>query len=318
MTPEHLGWPSHGGGPLFTSERAWLDAVNSGFLPLDVRPQNPRDFWGRIDSRVLGSARAALVSSQAHEVRRTGPLAERSERNYLKVLWMLRGRCEVEQGSNHSALAPGQWAVYETGRPYSIRFSDDCRFAVALLPVESCQDWDDGGRRLCATALAPDPAATGALYTVMSSFESAPGSPAAGGHAAIGRAVALLLTESLQTRASAVLPLGRQDRRLRDARRVVQARLGDPALGPQQLADALHVSLRSVYALFRQADTTPAAFIQAERLERCRIDLAEPGLRSRTITDIALANGFGDSAHFCRLFKARFGLTASAWRGRSD
>ncbi|KAB2967689.1 helix-turn-helix domain-containing protein [Zoogloea sp.] len=316
MTTKPMCWPAHESGTVVTGAGKWLDAVSSGFLPLEVRPERPRDFWGRIDSRTLGSARTALISSQAHEVRRTRPLVERSERNHLKALWVANGRCEVEQGANRSVLESGQWAVYETGRPYSIRFSGQAHFAVALLPIDVCADWCVVGQALCARALQLDPASRGAFYTLLSSFESAL-SVGAQGFDALGRAMAMMVSESLQAQASIFLPADRQDRRLRDAQRLVQARLGDPALGPQDLAEALHVSLRSVYSLFRQLDTTPASYIQAERLARCRGDLADPALRQRTITEIALANGFADSAHFSRLFKARFGVTASEWRQRA-
>lgn len=308
--------PHARGGLVVTSPGAWLDAVSQGFLPLDVEPARGHDFWGRIESRDLGSTRVALVSSQAHAVRRTEVQAARSEQNHLKALWLTNGRCEVEQGGNRSVLDAGQWAVYETGRPYSIRFADDSRFAVALLPIEVCADWCAFGQQLCARAFEADPASRAAFHTLLSTFESVYAAGEAG-FDAVGRAMAMLLSDSLTARAGALQPLDRADRRLRDARRIVAERLDDPALGPRQLAEAMHLSLRSVFALFRQLGTTPAGYIQDARLERCKAELADPARRRRSITEIALAHGFADSAHFSRLFKARFGETPSAWRQRS-
>jgi AraC family transcriptional activator of tynA and feaB len=308
-------WPGAGGLPI-TGERAWLDAVNSGFLQLEIRSSHPREFAGRIDSHALGDkARAALVSSAAHEVKRTSLLAEQSDHNYIKALWLTQGRCEVEQGKNRSVLEGGQWAVYETGRPYGIRFSDEARFAVALLPIEACAEWSALGREMCARAFCLDAASRGALYTLLSTFESSCVASAAGLDA-IGRAMGLMVNEALRMQAAAFMPADRLERRLRDLRRLVDARLDDPALGPQELADGLHMSLRALYSLFRQIDTTPASFIQGERLERCRRALADPAESRRTITEVAHANGFTDSAHFSRIFKARYGITASEWRQR--
>jgi AraC-like DNA-binding protein len=306
-------WGDQDATPAFTGN-AWLEAVSAGFLPLEVQPWRPREFWGRISTRELGAARAALVSSQAHTVRRTEPLAARSEHNYLKALWLDQGRCEVEQGGNRSVLEAGQWAVYETGRPYAIRFADDARFAVALLPMELCADWCNLGQHLCARALAPDPASRGAFHVLLSAFENAFAASAAG-FDALGRASALLVAESLRIQASALLPQDRHTRRLSDAHRLVERHLPDPDFGPQALADGLHLSLRAVYALFRTQGSTPAAFIQEARLTRCRSDLANPALSHHSITQIALANGFADSAHFSRLFKARYGVTPRGWRG---
>ncbi len=315
MAVEMSRWPSGQSVPI-VGLSAWREAISSGFLPLEVGVECPRDFVGSIDGRNLGPvARAALVNSSAHEVRRTAELAGKSERNQLKALWLAHGRCEVEQGANRSVLEGGQWAVYETGRPYAIRFADGARFAVALLPIELCPEWAGIHQQLCARALEVDAASRGALFTLLSAFESA-GNASLAGFDAVGRAMSMMVAESLRLQAATLLPVDRPERRLRDVRRLVEARLADPTLNPQDLADGLHLSLRAVYSLFSQMDTTPMAFIQAERLERARRDLADTTRTSRTITEIALDNGFADSAHFSRLFKARFGITASAWRAR--
>ncbi|WP_374488873.1 helix-turn-helix domain-containing protein [Zoogloea sp.] len=306
-------WPDQDQAPAFGGH-AWLEAVSAGFLPLEVQPWRPREFWGRISTRELGPARVALVSSQAHTVRRTAPLAARSEHNYLKALWMVEGRCQVEQGAHQSLLEAGQWAVYETGRPYSIQFADDARFAVALLPLELCADWCSLGQHLCAQALGPDPASRGAFHTLISAFEHALGASAAG-FDALGRATALLVAESLRIHGAPQLAPDRHARRLQDAHRLVERHLSDPDFGPQALAEGLHLSLRSVYALFRTQGTSPVAFIQHIRLEHCRRALTNPALATRSITEIALAHGFADSAHFSRLFKARYGVTPRGWRG---
>ena len=39
-------------------------------------------------------------------------------------------------------------------------------------------------------------------------------------------------------------------------------------------------------------------------------------LGAQSITDIALAHGFGDSARFSHAFKDRFGEAPSLWRSR--
>jgi len=56
----------------------------------------------------------------------------------------------------------------------------------------------------------------------------------------------------------------------------------------------------------------PAEYVRRLRLERAAILLGSDP--ARPVTDIALACGFSTSALFCRLFKARFGVTPTAWR----
>lgn len=56
----------------------------------------------------------------------------------------------------------------------------------------------------------------------------------------------------------------------------------------------------------------PAEYVRRLRLEKAAGLLANEPLR--TVTEIALACGFSTSALFCRLFKARFGRSPTAWR----
>ncbi|HSA96253.1 MAG TPA: AraC family transcriptional regulator [Acidobacteriota bacterium] len=57
---------------------------------------------------------------------------------------------------------------------------------------------------------------------------------------------------------------------------------------------------------------SPAEYVRRLRLEKAAGLLVNEPLR--TVTDIALACGFATSALFCRLFKARFGQSPTAWR----
>jgi AraC-like DNA-binding protein len=85
-----------------------------------------------------------------------------------------------------------------------------------------------------------------------------------------------------------------------------EARLGDPGLTPQRIADAHGISLRSLQVLFERKGLRVAEWIRDERLARCRDALAQPGWDGRII-DVALQWGFNNPSHFSRLFRQRFG-----------
>jgi AraC-like DNA-binding protein/quercetin dioxygenase-like cupin family protein len=57
--------------------------------------------------------------------------------------------------------------------------------------------------------------------------------------------------------------------------------------------------------------TSPIAYLLQVRLARACHRLREPGV---TVTEAALAAGFGDSNYFARQFRARMGCTAREWR----
>ena len=99
----------------------------------------------------------------------------------------------------------------------------------------------------------------------------------------------------------------------------IHRHLGDATLGPQVVADAHHISVRSLHRLFEDEETTVASYIRDLRLARCRRDLADPALRDQPVQAIAARWGFRDKAHFSRAFRAAHGMTPQAYRdGGSD
>lgn len=94
----------------------------------------------------------------------------------------------------------------------------------------------------------------------------------------------------------------------------VNAHLFDPALTPFIIADALGVSVRHVHRVFSASGNTLGDYIRARRLEQCRQDLADNRFTNRSITEIAFARGFCDTAHFSHSFRKQFGISARAFR----
>jgi len=90
--------------------------------------------------------------------------------------------------------------------------------------------------------------------------------------------------------------------------------LADPELTPARIAAAHSMSVRHVHRIFHESGDSLGAAIRRARLDRCRIDLEDPRQRGRSVTEIALRWGFNDSAHFCRAFKARFGVSPRTLR----
>jgi AraC-like DNA-binding protein len=93
---------------------------------------------------------------------------------------------------------------------------------------------------------------------------------------------------------------------------LVEADLCDPALRTTSLAQACHASVRTIQNLFAGMGTTPSAYILDRRLERAAERLAAEPWRS--VTEIAFAHGFNDSAYFTRCFRQRFGTAPREWR----
>jgi AraC-like DNA-binding protein len=88
------------------------------------------------------------------------------------------------------------------------------------------------------------------------------------------------------------------------AQRYIRAHLSDPRLSPETVAQALHVSRRTLYAALSPYGV--ATEIRHQRLELAHAMLLDPA-RTRSVAEIATAVGIPDPAVFSRNFRARYG-----------
>jgi AraC-like DNA-binding protein len=96
--------------------------------------------------------------------------------------------------------------------------------------------------------------------------------------------------------------------------RIIQVKCGDPCLAPGPIASEMGISKRLLHRIFAERGDTVMKQVLAERVSRAAKLLAAPESRQRSITEIAFACGFNDSAHFSRAFAERMHMTASEWR----
>ena len=96
--------------------------------------------------------------------------------------------------------------------------------------------------------------------------------------------------------------------------KVIDESLGQPGLSPVNLANRLNISVRHLYRLFEEQGDSVCRYIQRTRLQRSADDLANPILKTESITTIAYKWGFTDSAHFSRSFKKQFEQSPKDYR----
>ncbi|KJK56087.1 GlxA family transcriptional regulator [Saccharothrix sp. ST-888] len=103
------------------------------------------------------------------------------------------------------------------------------------------------------------------------------------------------------------------DDRIEDLRRWIAEHLTDD-LSIEALAARVHLSVRHFSRLFRQrASTTPAAYVEAARLEAAR-RLLEGS--DRSLPEVAAASGLGSVDTLHRTFRRRLGTTPAEYRRR--
>lgn len=280
------------------------------FAPLRIRPGAP-GAGGSLRSARPGDVVVTRITGGPCTVQRTGSLIGSRDRELVKVTLYGSGRAGVEQDGRQCRPGPGDLVVYETARPYELRFWDPFDLVVLGIPrallgphsdrlvsrTASAVPTDGGGRRL-AGALLRDAA---------SDLETIGGS---GGPHLADALVSLVLTVLAEQPVS-VRP---QDELADRILTYCLGRLSDPRISPESVALAHHVSVRYLHKVLQQRGVTLASWIRSSRLERIRRDLADPGLADRSVSMIAARWGILDATHLSRALRTEFGQSAAEIR----
>lgn len=87
----------------------------------------------------------------------------------------------------------------------------------------------------------------------------------------------------------------------------IKKNLGE-TIGPEDIAEAVGVSTRALFAGFKTyLNTTPMRYLKDRRLEMVRNMLSSMEPRQTSITTIAMDYGFLHLGHFCAAYKQKFG-----------
>jgi AraC-like DNA-binding protein len=97
-------------------------------------------------------------------------------------------------------------------------------------------------------------------------------------------------------------------------KRVIDQNLHRPDLSVGELAKQFGYSIRYVQRLFSEEDCTVSNYIRRQRLEACKRQLADSAWINHSITAIAFNWGFNSSAHFSRVFREQYGISAREYR----
>jgi len=294
----------------------WRDRICSTFVDLDCEDVDRDEFFGAVSSRQCGDLRFSRVYSTRQRVVRTQARIGRSTADGFLLSLQTQGTGRVRQGGRESVQKPGDMVLYDTSSPYDLSFDGRFRQLILTLPRAQLLRAIPGAENLTAIAIVSTNAAAKLAASYVSALAKQCTEIGSGARRVANATVFDLLTMSF----SSAEPL-RSSGQAGDAlfnRAIVQIddQLVDPELNPASIASALGVSLRYLNLVFAKHDLSVSRTIWHRRVQRAARDLQNPVLATTSITTVAFALGFNDTAHFSRAFKAVFGETPSAYRRR--
>ena len=319
------------GGGVGALER-WRCELARAFVPLEPAAVHTGAFRAALRATEFDGLTLAEVSGSGQVVRRTAATIRLADPAYYKVGLQLTGHGLLEQDGRQARLDPGDFAIYDTTRPYRLRFDAPFRMLVVMCPRTALPV----PARLLGERTAVAVHARDGIGAMVSPFLGGlaqlldgaacvqvgqpPATPAAevragrrrlgGGH--LGTAVLDALAAAFDDDPGPSDSAGALLTRVHDH---IERHLGDQDLGPDSIAAAHHISVSYLHKLFARDDETVAGRIRARRLERCRRDLRDPALASRPVSAVAARWGLVNPAHFSRAFRAAYGVSPTTHRG---
>jgi len=299
----------------------WSDAVSSTFVPLECRTDVTDVFRGELINVTLGDVQLTRVSAAPHRVQRTRRTIGRNDPGLLKVALQLRGTGRISQDGHEAKLDPGDLALYDTTRPYTLRYDDNTSFEtfVLMFPDELLGLSRDSVRAVTALRVSGQDG-LGALV-----------SPFLGHLAESMNQDGPVLSSRLAHNVIALLEtlyLDRLNLGVSEPERVSTGRLlaiqgwldrhlDDPELTPEAIAAAHHISVRYLHRLFAADGSSVSRWVKERRLQGCRRDLADPQLVRFSVAALAARRGLLDAAGFSRAFRSAYGLSPREYRMRA-
>ncbi|MER7168037.1 helix-turn-helix domain-containing protein [Micromonospora sp. NPDC000207] len=301
----------------------WLETVSGSSAKLRIRTEHSADFTARAVFTDLGPIRLARHDYPSLTATSPGRPVDRRDRGSYQLGLTVRGGSRCRQEGRDSTFTPGDFTFYDSARPHHLdHHSGAGGHASSVVVIVPHTAVPLPPRRL-ATLLAARMPGTEGVGRLLAQFLVEVTDHPEHYHAAdasrLGTIGLDLITTLLGRHLVAEEEVPAEVRRralFSQVQAYVRRHLGDTTLGPQVIADAHHVSLRSLHRLFEAEQTTVAAYVRDLRLQRCRGDLADPALRGRSIGSIAARWGFASPAHFSRVFRAAHDTTPQEWRSR--
>jgi AraC-like DNA-binding protein len=294
----------------------WQDIVCDTFVGLDCRSDMDDAFWGSVSQSTIGPVSCTRVDSCAQRVLRTPSRIARASKDFVLVALGNSGVNGVFQDGREAVVSAGQFVIYDTTRPYELRFDDSFSQTIFQIPRKLLQQRIGSFDALTATTFSGDrPLERLAYEFLLSMSRTIEHVDPATANRLLDQAldlVAMAFSEKMQQRSPD--QSSHRSALLYRLKNYILAHLRDPELSMPYAAAAVGISPRYASDLMAAEQASFRSYVQVQRLERCKRDLSDPAHGARHVSDIAFAWGFNDLAHFSRVFKQRFGVSPREWR----
>ncbi|MET7472944.1 helix-turn-helix domain-containing protein [Streptomyces sp. NPDC005648] len=300
----------------------WREQCAKGVVPTVASSPHAGDFRATVTFAELGPLQLSVLTFPEVRAVRTPALVRRSDPEEYGLSLITANDLWFAQRDRDCRLEPGRLLLHDTSQPFDSRALPGSgpggmlmlqipRTALPLRP----RRLDQLLARGLPTRAGMDAILARYLTGVADAVENGEVGEREAGQ--LGRTALDLVAATLATHLGDEEHLTPETRRQALLARIeafIELNLGDPELTPTTIAAHHHISPAYLHRLFQPRELTVAAWIRHQRLERARVDLADPRQRLRPVHAIAARWGFRHPAEFSRTFRTAHGVPPSDYR----
>lgn len=299
------------------SERAeyWSAGIAQHFFPVRLEPTEKLPFEARLSGGRFGPVTTRSIRGLPHRVVRDMRLASSTDPDCLLLYLVRSGSCRITQEDQSSLIGPGGIAFQDMSRPSVFEAVSSFDVAVFAIPRGLLGARADTiARHAAEPALREhdplEPLAVSFLNSLSRIGEL---------HTPLGdegRGLAEMLAGMLQALYGGDTMLAeapQPDVLLTRMREYALENLGDPRLGPEQIARAHFVSSRYVHKLFARSGSGVSEWIREQRMIGAFEELSRAG--GMPVAGVAERWGYRSPASFSRAFRQIHGCSPREVRG---
>jgi AraC-like DNA-binding protein len=269
---------------------------------------DPDSFVLEFDVRIAGGFRIVTMDTVLSRAARTkADVARDTEEDFI-LYRVLNGPQTYRFETDEFELAAGDVCIGSTARCFESTAKSGFRFDLMTIPRAVLAPLLARGE-LDHTIRLPGSSPLGnllstSLSAVIRNFDALPVATGEGVLRNLSGLVAVAYNASDEGQ-----KVGRdalRAARLSAVRNHIQRHLSDPGLSPTSAADASHISLRMLHALFVATGESFSQYVMRKRLAACYAALTGPEASRWPISALAYAWGFNSLATFNRAFVAAY------------
>jgi AraC family transcriptional regulator, positive regulator of tynA and feaB len=284
-----------------TRLKYWNVLLSQYYGEVQCKPKKPSDFQAQVFVNELGPGQITVIRSGAATYSSISRARNVADREDCLILLSLGGAIVFGQHGESTRVNRGDLILIADNSEYTTEFNSPAHFVVCRLPLAAVGELIFRPERYSQCVLDGLKGINAILRAILSEageLEIINTTEQAQIYRAIVDLLATCLRQHRGGRGSTL-----DDPLVRSKRHMLK-HLYDPDLDAQRVADAVGISVRTLYRRFSDEGTTFMRWLMMQRIEESYKALADGCCRD--VTDAALSFGFRDLSHFSRLFSRRF------------